>query len=112
MSCVKEYQTDFNYTQFEQDHRVENSGESIIELKSQVTFLNEQIQSSVIDLENERQDFKQQIAEKDATIFQLQEEIRALKESNPLTLANSNDFWTIKNHFNFFLTFLTLIYRS
>lgn len=92
MSCVKEYQTDFNYTQFEQDHRVENSGESIIELKSQVTFLNEQIQSSVIDLENERQDFKQQIAEKDATIFQLQEEIRALKESNPLTLANSNDF--------------------
>ncbi len=91
-SYVKGYQTEFNYTQFEQDLRGENNSESINELKNQVTFLNEQIQSSVIDLENERQDFKQQLAEKDVIIFQLQEEVQALKESNPLTLANSNEF--------------------
>ena len=69
MSYVKKYQAEFNYTQFKQDLRVENSSEGIIELKSQVSFFNEQIQSSVIDLENKRQDFKQKIAEKDATIF-------------------------------------------
>ncbi|KAK4013354.1 hypothetical protein OUZ56_025626 [Daphnia magna] len=63
--------------------------DQIDELKKEISFLNEQIRNSTFDLEIERRDFDDRISEKDATILRLQEEVKSLKEMNPLALSKS-----------------------
>lgn len=63
--------------------------DQIDELKKEISFLNEQIRNSTFDLEIERRDFNDRISEKDATILRLQEEVKSLKEMNPLALSKS-----------------------
>jgi hypothetical protein len=63
--------------------------DQIDELKKEISFLNEQIRNSTYDLEIERRDFDDKISEKDATILRLQEEVKSLKEMNPLALSKS-----------------------
>jgi hypothetical protein len=54
--------------------------DEIQELKNQISFLNEQIRDSTIDLEIERDEHNKKIVEKDAIILSLQEEIESLKD--------------------------------
>ena len=63
--------------------------DKIDELKKEISFLNEQIRNSTYELEIERDDFNDKISEKDVTILRLQEEVKSLKELNPLALAKS-----------------------
>ncbi len=62
--------------------------DKIQELKNQISFLNEQIQDSTIDLKIERDEHNKKM-EKDAIILSLQEEIESLKELNPQALDKS-----------------------
>lgn len=77
--------------------------DQIHELKKEISFLNEQIRNSTFDLEIERGDFDNKISEKDATILRLQEEVKSLKEMNPLALAKSKFSLLNCSHFYFYL---------
>nr|CAH0102196.1 unnamed protein product [Daphnia galeata] len=72
-----------------QQHLRSEYKDEIQELKNQISFLNEQIRDSTYELEIGRDDYNNKIAEKDAIILNLQEEIKSLKELNPEALAKS-----------------------
>ena len=80
--------------------------DEIQELKNQISFLNEQIRDSTYELEIERDDYK--IAEKDAIILNLQEEIKSLKDLNPEALAKSQFSLKI-SIFKFYLNYFYIL---
>ncbi len=80
----------------QQQHLRSEYKDEIDELKNQISFLNEQIWDSTVELEIEREGYNQQISEKDAIILRLQENIKSLKELNTQALAISKFSLKIK----------------
>ena len=72
-----------------QQHLRSEYKDEIQELKNQISFLNEQIRDSTYELEIERDDYNNKIAEKDAIILNLLEEIKSLLQTTLETLTIS-----------------------
>jgi predicted RNase H-like nuclease (RuvC/YqgF family) len=91
-----------------QQHLRSEYKDEIQELKNQISFLNEQIRDSTYELEIERDHYNNKIAEKDAIILNLQEEIKSLKELNPEALAKSQFSLKI-SIFKFYLNYFYIL---